>query len=183
MTPRDLPVASGQPWMANNRFAERARGIGRPLAERLWEKVLVAGPDDCWEWQGALDSGGYGHIVDETGRVKKAHRLVMLLSGVDVDGLHVCHTCDNRRCCNPGHLFLGTHRDNMRDRDRKGRTVLPPARSGARNSQARLTEADIDEIRWLHAANHPPRELAHVFGVSRSTITLIVSRKTWRHVP
>jgi hypothetical protein len=169
--------------MANERFAERARGIKRPLKDRLWEKIAVVGPDDCWEWQGALDSGGYGHIVDESGRARKAHRLVMRLSGVEISDLDVCHTCDNRRCCNPRHLFLGTHLDNMRDRDRKGRTVLPPASPGARNSQARLSEAAVDEIRWLHAANHPPRELARAFGVSRSAITLVVNRRTWRHVP
>ena len=169
--------------MRSDRLAERARGIGRPLADRLWEKITVGGPDDCWEWQGALDSGGYGHIVDESGRARKAHRVVMKLSGVNVGDLDVCHTCDNRRCCNPRHLFLGTHLDNMRDRDLKGRTVLPPPCPGARNGQARLTERDVDEIRWLHAANHPPRKLARAFGVSRGAIALVVSRKTWRHVP
>jgi len=90
---------------------------------------------------------------------------------------------DNRRCCNPRHLFLGTHADNMRDRDRKGRTVVPPARAGADNAQARLTERDVDEIRWVHAANHPRRALATAFGVSPSAITLIANRKTWSHVP
>lgn len=177
------PSPAARPWMASDRLAERARGVGRPLPDRLWEKIVVGGPTECWEWQGALDTGGYGHICDGSGRAQKAHRLVMMLSGVEAGDLDVCHTCDNRRCCNPRHLFVGTHADNMRDRHRKGRTVVPPPRAGAANAQARLTEGDVAEIRWLHAANHARRALAVAFGVSPSAITLIVNRKTWRHVP
>jgi hypothetical protein len=180
---KDHPTTASPPWMESERLSERARGVRRPLEDRLWEKIAVSEPEACWEWQGSRDSGGYGHIVDDDWRLRKAHRVVASLSGLHVGDLDVCHACDNRRCCNPRHLFVGSHADNMRDRDRKGRTVLPPARPGSANSQARLTEQDVDEIRWLHASNHPRRWIATAFCVSPSAVSLIVRRKTWRHVP
>lgn len=170
-------------WFDSERFSERSQGVGRPLSDRLWEKIKIAGPNECWEWQGSLDFGGYGHIADETGKTKKAHRIVKELSGSNIVNFHVCHSCDNRRCCNPAHLFLGTHAENIQDRHDKGRTVLPSPMPGEQNPRAKLSEFDVNEIRWLYAANHPPRELAKTFSVSKSTIGLIVRRATWRHLP
>lgn len=97
----------------------------KPLADRLWAKVDVRGPDDCWEWQGSK-VGEYGHI-GVGGRENKlvlTHRAAYEVSvGPIPDGMKVCHTCDNPPCCNPKHLFLGTQADNVRDRDAKGRTA------------------------------------------------------------
>lgn len=75
----------------------------------------------CWEWQGATASG-YGR-VKVWRKVVSAHRLAFQLAfpEVDVKGFDVCHKCDNRRCCNPEHLFKGTRSDNMQDCKRKGR--------------------------------------------------------------
>ena len=170
-------------WFDSERFSERAQGVGRPLSERLWEKIDKKGPDECWEWQGALDSGGYGHIADESGRARKAHRLVLKTMGLVLGSLHVCHSCDNPRCCNPNHLFLGSHRDNVQDRHTKGRTVIPSPKPGEKNPQAKLSSSEVNDIRWLYAANHPPRDLSQMFGVSKSTIRLIVRREIWRHIP
>lgn len=103
---------------------------GRSLAERFWARVDRRGADECWPWTGARVDGRkpyakrYGVLrrgaTDGCRRVT-AHRLAYeLLVGPIPAGLHVLHTCDNPPCCNPAHLWIGTHADNMADRKAKG---------------------------------------------------------------
>lgn len=76
----------------------------------------------CAEWQGALDGSGYAQVWCQ-GKVRKAHRLAFVfVKGPIPEGMCICHTCDNPKCINPAHLFIGTHQDNMSDKDAKGRT-------------------------------------------------------------
>ena len=93
-------------------------------AELLWSNVLIKGADDCWEWQASCNPrNGYG-FFRHSSRKKSigAHRFAYeVSSGVSPGKLHVCHTCDNPKCCNPAHLFLGTPLDNMRDKIAKNR--------------------------------------------------------------
>lgn len=167
----ETEMQNQKPWLSAERYFERARGIGRPLKERLRERIRVAGPDECWEWTGTRSTGGYGQIRDESGRQRQAHRLIAEEAGLDVGNMCVLHTCDNRACCNPAHFFVGSRRDNAIDRDRKGR-----------NGLAKLTAADIIEIRKLCANGCLQREIARKFGVAKSNISLIVTRRTWQHV-
>ena len=95
-----------------------------PLDERFWAKVDRASSDACWPWLATHGRFGYGEfkVGGRSGRSVKAHRVAWELThGPISDGLFVLHRCDNPPCCNPGHLFLGTHADNMRDMAQKGR--------------------------------------------------------------
>lgn len=92
--------------------------------ERFWQKIDIRGEDECWEWQGAIEKrDGYGRCT--VGKEGRAHRAAwMLTNGPIPAGLIICHHCDNRKCCNPRHLFLGSHQDNQRDKWRKGRGAI-----------------------------------------------------------
>jgi hypothetical protein len=124
----------------------------KPLSVRFESKVK-RGPD-CWEWVGAIDLRGYGMIGGggRGGGVRRAHRVSYeLFVGPIPEGLFVCHRCDNRRCVNPAHLFVGTHIDNMADMDRKrrGGGRFRPGRPGMRGEAcptSKLSQAMVDQI-------------------------------------
>ncbi|HEV2540221.1 MAG TPA: HNH endonuclease [Frateuria sp.] len=127
----------------------------------------------------AKNAAGYG-VKRVGGTLHRHHRLVYAESrGVSIDslrGLEVMHLCDNPACVNPCHLQLGTHTDNMRDMFAKGRRV---AAVGESNGRARLTEAQVKEIR---ASGGSQRQIAARFGIANSQVSLIKRRKIWRHL-
>lgn len=107
---------------------------------RFWAFVERKGDDECWEWTGAIQGGGYGGFDDQ-----RAHRVSWsIVNGPIPRGLHVCHRCDNRRCVNPGHLFLGTRADNTADMIAKGRAKRS---SLPRIAMVRLTVAEQQDVR------------------------------------
>lgn len=93
------------------------------LEERLWAKINKRGPDECWLWMASLNAYGYGQIqAEDKSRPLRASRVVYeTVHGSIPKGMHVLHHCDNPACCNPKHLWLGTHQDNMDDMNAKGR--------------------------------------------------------------
>ena len=156
------------------------RSTARPVAERLWEKVNIGGPDDCWEFTGSRKGGKqpYGNI-GLNGKVDVAHRVAYMVSkGPIPEGMVVRHTCNNPPCCNPNHLVLGTQKDNCKDRDDIGNLRIPHC-VGTANGHAKLTD---DKVREIRNSTEPERTIMHRYGVSRSVIGRIRRREGWRHV-
>ena len=150
-----------------------------PLLERFWSKVdCSGGPDACWPWLAGKFPQGYGSFsVDNTD--VGAHVFAYKTGNVPVpEGMEVCHTCDSRTCCNPGHLFVGTAADNAADKVAKGRHP-----QGTMKSNAKLTEAEVTLIKREYAeGTDSSRVLAARFGVSHTVIKRIVSGQAWPHV-
>ena len=137
--------------------------------------------EGCWEWNAYKDRVGYGTFrIAE--RHQMAHRVAyQLYVGEIPAGLCVCHHCDNPRCVNPAHLFLGTQADNMRDRENKGRGVFPGL-SGENHGSAKLTEAQVIEIRAKYGEGARQVDLAKEFGVTQSIISMIVCGRVWTKI-
>ena len=140
----------------------------------FWAQVDVRGENDCWNWTGWKVKEGYGRLGNLI-----APRVSAYLAGMNIDGLFVCHRCDNPSCVNPLHLFVGTHADNTRDRNQKGRDAR-----GRSHGMSKLTDADVLEIRALYASGKwTYKQLGERYAVDLSNIASIVHRKTWKHLP
>lgn len=147
-------------------------------AERFKAKLFIDG--DCQVWRGCRNKYGYGQ-VGHKGKIVSAHRLAYFFRYGDIpDGLQVLHRCDNPSCCNPDHLFLGTHNDNMKDMVAKKRNKFFV---GERHGMAILTESMVREIRDK-CINHKltKRAVAREYGVSDSCVSMLVRRVNWKHV-
>jgi hypothetical protein len=164
----------------------------RNTPENFWSRI-ARGPDtDCWDWQGATTSSGYGNLTWH-GQHVQAHRLAYYLTNGNI-GLttdfrvgdrartykrFVLHRCDNRLCCNPAHLFLGSMKTNQLDAYRKGRRTQPKSR----HVNAKLTPEQVATIRETYDAGGVRQvDLAKQYGVSQRVISLVVRRETYRDV-
>lgn len=153
---------------------------------RFWRYVQKGPASACWEWQGKSKVRGYG-VLSLGGRgagKMLAHRFAYTLmvgpipEGGGPHGTVVMHTCDNRLCCNPAHLRLGTQADNVADMNRKRRGKVP-ALKGSAHPRARFTE---DDIRRIRASDKSNVELGRKYGCARQVIGNIRRRTTWKHV-
>jgi hypothetical protein len=127
----------------------------------------------CWEWLGRIDKDGYGLSGG-----RRVHRVMYVMFCGPINGKRcVCHTCDNPRCCNPTHLFLGSDLDNARDRAEKHRGA-----SGDRHGIAKLTAERVAVLRRDLAAGMGLKMAARKYRVNRSTIQAIAKGRTWRGV-
>lgn len=142
--------------------------------QRFWAKVDKRGPDECWPWTGCLTSTGYGALRpagQRTGAVVKAHRYSAELAGMDIEGRHVLHSCDNPVCVNPAHLRPGTDADNVADMLQRGR-----------EGTSKLTATEVHAIRELRRRGVHGKVLAARFGVGPRTIYAAATGVTWRHL-
>jgi hypothetical protein len=148
-------------------------------SECSFENRFVKRGSDCWEWTGRISKWGYGlwYVRNGGNRPNKlAHRFAYeLAKGPIPKGLCVCHSCDNRLCVNPDHLWLGTLEENNHDRDAKGRTNRP---IGENHPRAKLDLRKVRMIRRLRGKVTQSR-LAKHFGVSPSTIASAQKGVNW----
>lgn len=148
--------------------------------ETFWSKVLKSDNDKCWEWQGKIKPNGYGMFAYKK-KYWYVHRLAYILSiGEIPQNKQINHRCDNRKCCNPHHLYAGTHKENTQDMIQRNR-INPPI--GERNAFHKLTSSDVLYIREeAQTRNTTRRQLAKQFQVSLTTIQAIVKRRKWKHI-
>lgn len=137
----------------------------------------IKGKKNCWEWVNANVKNGYG-IVEYDKKKMSAHRLSFLFHKGEIpEHQDVCHSCDNRRCVNPEHLFLGSRAVNMQDSLKKGRFPV-----GENSVQSKITEKDVKEIRKMREKKIKYKEISCIYGITEQSICDLVKRRTWKHV-
>lgn len=153
---------------------------GRKITiEEFWDKIdRSGGYDKCWNWISGVSV--YGTLTID-GKNYRAHRVAWIFTnGKLSEDIDVLHSCDNPRCCNPNHLFLGNDKDNSDDKISKGRFVSNP---GEKSWNHKLFDQDIFDIRKkFSTGNYRQCQLANEYKVDSSEISRIVNRKNWRHI-
>jgi hypothetical protein len=162
--------------------------MDKKTLKRFWDKVEILGKDDCWEWKASLRAG-YG-TIRINGIQESSHRVSWKIHHGNIPkGIFVCHSCDNKLCVNPNHLWLGTYLDNIRDMVNKKRNnpiwlwtknhpeVFP---RGEKARLAKLTNKDAYEIRKLFNDNkYNQTKLANIYKVSKWVIFRVVHNMSY----
>ncbi len=146
----------------------------KPPIERWFNHISINHSSGCWEWSGYVNPRGYGRMGGVGRRTVLAHRLAYEHFIGPAGDLFVLHHCDNPKCSNPDHLFIGTNADNCADMVAKGRS-----NRGAKMWNAKLTYDAVIAIRRRLSSGERSYLLATEYGVSRQTISLISSRVRW----
>lgn len=157
--------------------------------KRFWSRVDIRGPDECWNWNHAMNRSGYGIVklwaLADRGKAVTAHRFAWAVAngpvpkGSGYHGTVVAHRCDNRRCCNPAHLFLTDQRGNLQDCLDKGRGNKA---FGERAGKTKLTEGEVLSIRHDAARGMDRAALAERHHVTVQTVMDVTTRKSWKHL-
>lgn len=160
--------------------------IPEDINERFWQKVTItANPDLCWEWLFRCNEDGYG-VLTYKQKHYYAHRMAWELTNGSIQkGMCVLHKCDNPPCCNPHHLFLGTHKQNMEDKVKKGRQPKGDAIrqyvKGELQGAHKLTRLQVNEIRQRYAMGGITyTRLGKEMGVCAAHIGRIVRYLEWQ---
>lgn len=139
---------------------------------------LVIKKDGCWEWQGDIENNGYARLSIRDVPARHAHRASYLLyKGEIPEGLQVNHLCHVRSCCNPEHLYLGSQKENMKDK-----IDLDRQAKGSKNGNSKLTEKQVKEIKILLEKGLTCAQIGKQYEVSGTTILNIKTLRQWRHI-
>ena len=147
------------------------------VLERFEAKYIPEPNSGCWIWLSHLDKKGYGQFYLPPRNMVRAHTAAWELYRGSRKELCVLHSCDVRCCVNPDHLRLGTHQENMNDRERRKRREPP---QGVKNGRATISE---ETVRAIRNDKRSPRLMVRDYGVPYSTLQKIRNRQTWRHIP
>lgn len=151
----------------------------KSLEDRFWEKVDKTpghGPSgNCWVWIASLGTGGYGQFKWYD-KLRGSHVCSWMIHFGETNGLCVLHKCDNKKCINPDHLFLGTIADNVKDMISKNRQAI---NYGEKCGNSKLTTSQVSEILFSDLSH---AELSRKYGVSTTAIWQIKHRKRWQHL-
>ncbi len=158
----------------------------------VWKNIDVRGDDECWPWRGVLNTGGgYGYIGIAGGKYM-AHRVVYALTNPGSiewkapenkqSKEFVLHSCDNRKCCNPRHMSLGNYRDNNQDASRKGRKSRNHGVKGVKNYAHKLTDQQVNEIRWIASKGISNGEIESLYPVCNEAVRRVVNRVSYKEI-
>lgn len=181
-TARTRGIIKGQPM----RFLQHHSNRSGTIEQRFWRHVQRGKPDECWEWQAWKNNKGYGMVGSGVPRPKLllSHRVSWEIhNGPIPENLNVLHSCDNPACCNPNHLSLGTHTQNMADMYEKGRDNHAKNARGEYHGNAKLTAEKVREIRELGRQGMLQREIGKLYGIGQVHVGEILRRVSWKHVP
>lgn len=166
-------IAKKRTFWANSTYEEKLDNL-----RKRYEAKVIRTENDCWDWLGALDDG-YGQLRFHKAKLR-AHRASWILhKGNILNNISVLHSCDNRKCTNPEHLFLGSRADNNADMVKKGRNKFFKEQD---NPRAILNNDHVKKIKELLRLSRPIQEIADQFKVARHIIYSIRSKKTWVHI-
>jgi hypothetical protein len=148
------------------------------LENRFWSKVEKT--DKCWNWTAHISTNGYG-TLKVNGKQEQASRIAWILTyGIIPYSLLICHSCDNRACVNPSHLFIGTQRDNIMDAINKGR--FTPLKSGELHHSAKLTIPEVKKIKSLLKSGVNKSVIAKQFNITSRNIRFMELGRCWANI-
>lgn len=143
--------------------------------ERFETKFQKLSKIECWNWNAGKSKTGYG-VFWLDGKQQSAHRVSYnFYIGTIADNMVVCHSCDNKSCVNPNHLWLGTQSDNVHDMLDKERTNQP---KGEKHWNSKLTEEDVSKIREM-SKTMKNSAISRILKIARQTVYNIVSNRNW----
>lgn len=171
------------------------KGPNKECSPRCQIMNNIKDVEGCWEWQRTISKMGYGK-TRYLGKDETTHRVsFMVFKGEIPEGMNVCHSCDNRKCCNPDHLWIGTTKDNVQDCIRKGRRKLGSTKGyrylyrkknmnkkGENHHINKLKDNDVLEIRIMIENGNKNKEIANRYDVDASVVSKIKNRKAWSHI-
>lgn len=149
--------------------------IGQTIEEG-YNKFVIRKSQGCWDWKGCCPKNpGYGQFRS-MGKIVKAHRASWIIHKGEIpEGLFVCHHCDNKRCSNPDHLFLGTCKDNNLDIIKKNRTNYF-GKSRDKNHRTKIFVRDFEKIISLYLSGISQHKISKEFQVSQTTISNVINK-------